>query len=195
MCIFYADLYFLLLQVAELKRINNLIRDQDFFARKFIKVPIKRHGLLTELVEKENQRNGGQKITLGGANNFDSAITVEDVASDSNSDSETNALLVRTLSIRGALGNQGKEAQKFLKHMDKDLEKIRNSTKTYKNTLEEVATSLTCKRIHPLAPPGKMFNGVDCGMRWWSIVAIMLVIGLLLPLMYFLYFEYGKPPD
>ncbi|XP_078097632.1 lysM and putative peptidoglycan-binding domain-containing protein 4 isoform X2 [Mustelus asterias] len=34
--------------VADLKRVNHLIREQDFFALKTIKIPVKKHSLLTE---------------------------------------------------------------------------------------------------------------------------------------------------
>ncbi|CAH1797965.1 unnamed protein product [Owenia fusiformis] len=179
--------------VSELKRLNNLIQDQDFFAKKVIKVPIKRHGLLTELIEKENKENKNSKIRLNpnsGAVGGEPFVSVEDDYADQsdNSDSEGRGLLVRTLSIRDSLGTQSREAHDFLKAMDKDLLKIQNSTKTQKDTLQEVTTALTCKRIQPL----KKADGADCGMRWWTIVGVMFLIGLVTPLAYFLYIEYGK---
>ncbi|KAK3098537.1 hypothetical protein FSP39_020421 [Pinctada imbricata] len=44
-------------QVAEIKRINNMIQDQDFYAFKKIKVPLKKYSFLTEIVDKPNDRS------------------------------------------------------------------------------------------------------------------------------------------
>ena len=43
-------------QVADLRRINKLYSDQDFYALKTIRVPVREHGLLTEAVEREKRR-------------------------------------------------------------------------------------------------------------------------------------------
>ena len=180
--------------MAELKRINNLIRDQDFYAKRVIKVPVKRHGLLTELMEQENQRQLSEIKKKSSAQNlrtYESSVQFSEANEvDDDSDPESSVLLVRTLSIRDHVTNQGKEAQDFLKHMDKDLDKIRQNANSYKNSLDEVTNALTCKSIHPIDRSCRksLFNGYDCGMRWWSLVIFMLIIVLGTPLLYFLYF-------
>lgn len=180
-----------------MKRINNLIRDQDFFALNLIKVPIKRHGLLTEVAAQESRISNGPKLKLGEANvPLDCVVHGTEANEEEWEDddtSDTRNLLVRTLSIRGALSNQGQEAENFLHKMDKDLQSIVASTKSRKKTLEEVTESLTCRRIYPLQRQKSWLSGADCGMRWWSIMIIMLMIGLLMPTVYFLYFKYVKP--
>ena len=108
-------------------------------------------------------------------------------------DNEHRALLVRNLSIRDSFGTQSRDAVDFLKKMDSDIRDIVSSTNSRKDTLDEVRDSLTCKRIYPLNTQRKIFDGVDCGMRWWSILIVMLVVLLGGPLLYFLYFEYVKP--
>ncbi len=35
-------------QVADIKRVNNLIQEQDLFALKSIKIPVQKHSVLTE---------------------------------------------------------------------------------------------------------------------------------------------------
>ncbi|XP_074651198.1 lysM and putative peptidoglycan-binding domain-containing protein 3-like [Tubulanus polymorphus] len=208
--------------VSELKRFNNFIQDQDFFGRKYIKVPVKKHGLLTQILAQEkidetkdranvidiSDDNGGAIESFGayggGRRNRDEVCDDDDYYDgDENSDDDdaTRQLLVRTLSIRDSYGGgarsgqQTLEAREFLKHMDKDLENIRNMTVSQKSSLEEVANTLTCRRIYPMPQRRWFFNGADCGMRWWSVVLIMLVIGLLTPLFVFLYIQYWKPPD
>lgn len=44
-------------QVADLRRINKLYNDQDFYALKTIRVPIREHGLFTEASEREKRRH------------------------------------------------------------------------------------------------------------------------------------------
>ena len=44
---------YLFFQVSELKRINKLIRDQDLYALKKIKIPVVRYGCVQEQIEKE----------------------------------------------------------------------------------------------------------------------------------------------
>ena len=182
--------------MAELKRINNLIQDQDFYGLKTVRIPLRRHGLLTELVQ-EHLTNGAP----GGAtsNGYDVTGDGYDVTGDDDEeydpdrDTESRGLLVRNLSIRDSFGTQSREAVDFLKKMDSDIKSIVHNTNSRMDTLEEVRDTLTCKRIHPLRGSRKMFDGVDCGMRWWSVVVVMLVLLLGCPLLYFLYYEYIKP--
>ncbi|XP_013379802.1 lysM and putative peptidoglycan-binding domain-containing protein 3 [Lingula anatina] len=179
--------------VAEIKRINNLIRDQDFYALKRIKVPIKRFGLLTELVEHENKNSKGKKLTLGSVVNRNSRSVIEEVEEEQElnnedfafdgSDSDSQTLLVRTLSIRGAMNSQTKEAKKFLKHMDKDLQKIRNSTKSRKDSLQEVTSYLTTKTILPLSK--KITNTSEKSLLRYAL-GIAVIVFIMVPVLYFI---------
>lgn len=44
------------IQVAELRRINKLYNDTDFYALKTIKIPVRENGLLTDVAERERRR-------------------------------------------------------------------------------------------------------------------------------------------
>lgn len=190
--------------MSELKRINNLIRDQDFFGLKTLRIPMKRHGLLTELIQ--GQLNGDAHSNsssplgaAGGNTSLDLEFETNNSADDSEeqdfgdgSDSERRKLLVRTLSIRDSFGTQNKDAAEFLKKMDNDIKSIIQTANSRKDTLEEVRDTLTCKSIHPLQSRKSIFDGVDCGMRWWSVLLVTFVILIGAPLLYFLYFEYVK---
>lgn len=186
-------------QVAELKTLNKLIRDQDFYALKTIKVPVKRFGLLTELIEEENKNNDGAKLSLKPGASGESVIEISEANGDvtdygEDSDtSESRQLLVRTLSIRDSMvSSQGKEAIDFLKKMDSDIKGILKGTKNSKDTLEEVTASLTTKRIQPLKGPNRILGGADCGIRWWNVVITMFVIGVLTPILIFAIHEFIK---
>jgi hypothetical protein len=62
------------------------------------------------------------------------------------SDPETQRQVIRTISINDHFRSQSKEAKEFLKNMDKDLSKIRNSRRE-RNSLDEVVSLLTSQRI------------------------------------------------
>ena len=126
------------------------MNDQEFYGRKTIQVPVKRHGLLTEIIAKENQENGtNMRLVVGSSGDIVVPVTQQHHA-DEEDGAEHPELLVRTLSIRDAYSDQGKEAQAWLKKMDSDINKIVSSTKTSKHNLDEVTMTLTCKRIQPM---------------------------------------------
>ena len=39
------------------------------------------------------------------------------------------------------------------------------------------------------APPKMLADGADCGIRWWNAVCIMLLVGIVLPVFYLVYFK------
>ena len=196
-----------LLQVAELKRVNNLIRDQDFYALQTIKVPIKAHSLYAEIIEEEtNQQkqasggaisNGPSKLSTGASIDTEEYVPNDNIGSEtdydltSESEETKNRLVVRTLSIRDSFrkNSQSKEAQDFLCRMDADINRIVASTVSRKENLRDVTSTLTCKRIQPLRADKSVMWGADCGIRWWSMVVMMLLVGLAAPLIIFVLYE------
>ena len=183
-----------LLQLAELKRVNRLIMEQDFFALRLIRVPVKKHGIISERLEhsylgRTLPNLEAPPVSSREYNHEDGSL----VDAPCDEAGETSSLLVRTLSIRDTCNRQSTEAREFLQRMDGDLEKIRFSTNSYKSSLDEVSATLTCKRIHPLRD-GAFCNEADCGIRWWNLVIWMIIVVLLIPSLYFLYFEFGYPP-
>lgn len=157
--------------VAELKRANNLFSDQDFYALKTIKIPVQPHGLLTETADTR-QRPPPLKMPS----------TCGDIDDDDGSDyedGEPNGDCVRTVSIRSALDSPNS----FLHHMDNDLKLICKSTPLRKHNLDEVARTLTVNCINPLKLRKQQEKtlGTACGIGWKGIIAIVFIVGILLP--------------
>ena len=181
------------LQMSELKRINNLIKDQDFFALRVLKVPMRRHGILSELVRQEQTTTAKPKthsLRNGATLPSDSDIPSDAACSDVDfSDPETQMRVMRTVSIRDNFSKQGREAERFLKKMDKDLSKLRQTTVTEQESLDEVISVLTNKSIHPLQSRPKV-NGADCGIRWCWVVLCAVCVAVLVPVIYFVYVAY-----
>ncbi|KAL5005034.1 hypothetical protein ScPMuIL_018490 [Solemya velum] len=188
-------------RVAELKRMNRLMKDQEFFGLRVIKVPLKKHSFLTEFVSQSDSCPTSSTITdpsvmlngcMGDGATNDRLYL--DSACDSPcdfSDHETQQRVIRTLSINDVFHGQSKEAKTFLENMDKDLSEIRSSATFNRNSLDEVISVLTNKSIQPIKKKSYFLSGADCGIRWTVLVVIALII-VLLPVIYFIYYEVNK---
>lgn len=155
--------------VADIKRVNNLISDQDFFALRSIKIPVKRFSSLTETL---HPLKGRQVLHPPPVPYFQEQDTVP--ANDSPSSSES--------------------AGSFLKEVDRDIEQIVKCTDTKKENLNEVVSALTAQQVR-FEPDNKSvhrkdpYYGADWGMGWWTAVVIMLIVGIITPVFYLLYYE------
>lgn len=185
--------------VGELKRINNLMSDTEFHALKFIKIPVKQHGLLQEQHAQTQQlvdltdRNSLATFEGNTSEPRRRSVSGSDVPLSSEDETEH---YVRTISIRDMVNGQSSDAQKFLHDMDRDLARIRDSaSSSCKNSLDEVTQTLTCKRFYPLHRPQKLFSGIDCGISWWGIVGMLLGVVVLLPIFIVVYYELTKNTD
>ncbi|XP_046581503.1 lysM and putative peptidoglycan-binding domain-containing protein 3-like [Haliotis rubra] len=177
--------------VSELKRINNLIRDQDFYALRKIKVPIKRFGLLSEVIEEEKKKSSRGKFSMELNSTSFSEETgplldnYEDPESSHDlSDPDTQMKIIRTLSIRDNINSQSREAENFLKSMDKDLSKMKQS-RGDRNSLDEVISVLTNKTFYPLErKKSQAYNGADCGMSHRTIITTIVVLCIVIPIIF-----------
>ncbi|XP_033111776.1 lysM and putative peptidoglycan-binding domain-containing protein 3-like [Anneissia japonica] len=168
--------------VSELKRINNLIKDQDFYALTKLKIPVKRHGLLTEIKEEEKRRQLQGDDQAGPSN----STGLEEYRTFSDEDDEEEELFsVRKISIRDAICDG--EAKQFLRNMDRDLKRIQTATSSKKESLDEVLSMLTEKRIHPFQPNNRQTfcDGATCGLKWWTMVILFFFIGIFIPAFFY----------
>ncbi|CAG5921426.1 lysM and putative peptidoglycan-binding domain-containing protein 3 [Menidia menidia] len=159
--------------VADIKRANNLLTEQDFYALRSVKIPVRRFSVLTE-----THNTGPLKSASPPAVRGPHAASVASLPSESSTDSSSS-----TDSVEG-----------FLLEKDKDIEQLVKSTGPSRSSLNEVVSSLTLQQ--PLLgeeykPPQRKdpYYGADWGMRWWTAVAIMLVVGIVTPVFYLLYYE------
>ncbi|XP_010168130.2 LOW QUALITY PROTEIN: lysM and putative peptidoglycan-binding domain-containing protein 4-like [Antrostomus carolinensis] len=145
-------------KVADIKRVNNFIREQDLYALKSIKIPVKPHGLLTE--------NGRELRPLPAAPS-QTGLTLVDLpepeeAASSSADS--------------------KHLSDYFRGIDKSIQDVE---------VQLNAEYCVGALERPLPESGKQesSNGADCGIQWWNAVFIMLLIGIVLPVFYIIYFK------
>jgi hypothetical protein len=181
--------------MSELKRINNLFKEQDFYALRVLKIPMRQHGILSEMVRQEQMASAKQPRTplRNGATMTSDAEAASDVCTDVDfSDPDTQLRVMRTVSIRDNFSKQGREAERFLSKMDKDLQKFRDTTMSRHESLEEVVSLLSNRSIYPLQNRRKT-DGADCGIRWWVIVAMALTVAVGIPVLYFFVYCVWNP--
>lgn len=161
-------------QVADIKRANNLLTEQDFFALRSVKIPVKKFSVLTETHNTTPHKSGSPGTTRRLVELEATACEAGDSASSSSSTDSVGS---------------------FLQEKDKDIELLVKSTGSSRSSLSEVVSSLSPQQ--PLLgdperrPPLRKdpYYGADWGMRWWTAVAIMLVVGIVTPVFYLLYYE------
>uniref|UniRef100_A0A8D1DCQ2 LysM and putative peptidoglycan-binding domain-containing protein 3 n=3 Tax=Sus scrofa TaxID=9823 RepID=A0A8D1DCQ2_PIG len=156
--------------VADIKRVNNLISDQDFFALRSIKIPVKKFSSLTETLYPPKGRQASRPSSV----HYLPEQQELQSANDSLSSSES--------------------AGSFLKEVDRDIEQIVKCTDTKRENLNEVVSALTTQQVR-FEPDNKNiqrkdpYYGADWGIGWWTAVAIMLIVGIITPVFYLLYYE------
>ncbi|KAF3695922.1 LysM and putative peptidoglycan-binding domain-containing protein 3 [Channa argus] len=163
--------------VADIKRANSLLTEQDFFALRSVKIPVRRFSILTET----HSTGPLNSASPSGARHLPQFSPVTSLPSEFSTDSSSSAD-----SVEG-----------FLMEKDKDIEQLVKSTGPSRSSLNEVVSSLTLQQQQPLLreveykPTQRKdpYYGADWGMRWSTAVAIMLVVGIVTPVFYLLYYE------
>ncbi|XP_053557462.1 lysM and putative peptidoglycan-binding domain-containing protein 3 [Bombina bombina] len=153
--------------VADLKRYNNFINDQDFFALRSIKIPVKRFSVLTE-THLSPKGKTSRTMSFQPSPGLQDSISAVDPLSSVSADS-------------------------FLQEVDRDIEQVVRCTNTKKDNLQEVVSALDqelhFEPEHKPVKPKDPYYGADWGIGWWTAVVIMVLVGIVTPLLYFLYYE------
>ncbi|XP_067275922.1 lysM and putative peptidoglycan-binding domain-containing protein 4 [Pseudorasbora parva] len=146
-------------KVADIKRANNLFQEQDMYALKSIKIPVKKHSLLTEA--KSELRNPQHRPSH-----------------DATSSNSVDA------SVSGR--PQVQECTNYLKEVDSDIERLIQSTDP---TEEVLSGDSWGSRRWGWRSQRLGSYGADWGIQWWNAVVAMFIIGIVLPIFYVVYFK------
>lgn len=143
---------------------------QEFFGLKHLKIPVKKHSLLTEILTDSPEIKSNSTIV------------------------EESPEGVQTINI-GIGGSvrcpSPQDSAAFFKRMDEDLVKIMLSTNTQKESLEAAAAALTTPQIQPLVKDP--YNTVDCGVQWNFLIMLIVIVAIVVPAAVALYM-YMRPP-
>ncbi|XP_041693375.1 lysM and putative peptidoglycan-binding domain-containing protein 4 [Coregonus clupeaformis] len=150
-------------KVADIKRVNNLIQEQDIFALKSIKIPVKKHSLLIEA---------------------NTALKEPEPGTSNSSTPPPQPQGKPTASSPGRPPLQ--EYTDYLKEVDHDIERLIQTTNAQDEVFLEAA-----ERPRKLGSRGQRLTsyGADWGIQWWNAVVAMILIGIILPVFYVVYFK------
>jgi len=168
--------------LAELKRVNNILSDAEFFALKRIKIPVRPTSLLNELLpgvhtdEKKNN-NGWLVESKESPKAFSSDISSYVSSGQSSPYSETEYDNADTLAVFHESKDK-KKVKKFLKEMDKDLDRIRDRQTDIEPLIQETLQVETKK--FPLRATQIPTEDPGCSNRvlgrWCILIGVLIVI-------------------
>ena len=171
------------IQVAELKRVNKIISDREFFALKKIKIPVQPTSLLTEVLPGDPppelglfKNNNGWKVESKESPNkslFSICVSSEQSGlSGSEADTEGTE---GPLSPHVKEGNkQKKRVKKMLKGVDKDLDLIRKKQAEIENWTQAT------EEIEHQASRGTVSNKNYSSFKPACLCAFVLVASLVM---------------
>ena len=214
--------YCICVQAAEIRRVNNLYRDQDFFALKTVKVPVKEHSVLTEqkMREKCRKNNVEERTTctsgntssgaasdehrLGGPDTYYKSGDEQEGVGSSSGDADdevgdSDGPEVRGVSIQSAL--KWKHSQHhLLEKFDRDLQRIRQNTAQQMSNVKQVAISMDMPAFHPIVAKEQTYESwllSDWRHAIVLIVVTIIVIAAIIIVSLFAYqckFSFPCPP-
>ena len=194
------------LQASEVRRVNNLYTDQDFFALKVVKIPVREHGILTETQQLERCRQntveekiaGNQssstsdEMRMGGQGTYYCSGDEEGEKKKENQDEyscdaddekgESDGPEYREVSIQSAL-RWKYSRHALLDKFDEELQRVREDTDKRVSNLREVALTLDSPTIHPILTRQEGRKGFL--KNWKFLVILLTVIVIILGLLYY----------
>ncbi|XP_063337206.1 lysM and putative peptidoglycan-binding domain-containing protein 4 [Pelmatolapia mariae] len=147
-------------KVADIKRVNNLMQEQDLFALKSIKIPVQQHSFLTETFSNPSDSQ-------------------EEMPHASQTPVEPQNKARAQPHIQ--------EATDFLMEVDNDINKLIQTTTDQD---EEFLDNSQKQQNFGFKGQRRTSYGADWGINWWNAVVAMLLIGIVLPLFYTIYYYY-----
>ncbi|KAJ8248798.1 hypothetical protein GJAV_G00227860 [Gymnothorax javanicus] len=149
-------------KVADIKRVNNLIQEQDLYALKSIKIPVQKHSFLTEAGRLGDPAEPDPGPAPGAPPSSTQPVTPN-----------------------GCVKPHLQGYTDFLKGVDQDIEMLIQSTEAQDEVL------LIGQESSPQgAGSGRpSSSGADWGIQWWNAVVVMLLIGVIIPLFCIIYYK------
>jgi LysM repeat protein len=152
--------------VSQLKRINNLQNDQDFYALKHCRVPVRRFGLLHESSSSPIIVNLNDQLAVN------SSLPTTHL-SQQNHHAFLNAMDHDLASMRA-------KVEQLIETPATTLIPDQPTRKMMIRSTIKPTSELSC-------------DGADCGCKFWHIILAIILIALLIPLIY-IYILLKSPP-
>lgn len=162
----------ILFQISELKRINHIHKDNEIFARRTIKVPITPYSVLTEMIPPESapstssQTNRTQELTH--SNNFSLGNNKTEVKEDFAID--CNEIVLNSTLAPASIPYT-------------DIEPAEQASEDTQLLPSKEKISVEAVVVKQLTS-----QGADFGLKWFHLLCFVLVLGVMAPLIYVMFF-------
>ncbi len=179
---------------SEIRRVNNLYRDQDFFALKTVKVPVREYGVLSDVsareqcrqgnLEKGTESSGGattsDEVRFGGAaayyNSEEEPSCSSRDADDESGDSEGPEY--RDISIQSAIRWKHTN-ETLLQKLDEDLQRVRDDTEKRMSSAKEVRFTMESPTLQTVVYKKNMSIDnrlINYIMDWKVLVSVIVLL-------------------
>lgn len=183
---------------------NNLYRDQDFFALKTVKIPVSEHSVLTEPQELDRRRKGrveekssenqssstSDELRLGGPGTYYRSDE-EDCCDADDEKGDSDGLEYRDISIQSAL-RWKYSRDTLLQKFDEELQRVRENTEQRMSNMREVAVTLESPAIHPIVTQNSYEKRLFLLNLDWRIFVGVCIVAFIVPLVYVSYLLISK---
>lgn len=174
--------------VSELKRANNLINEQEFYGLTRVKIPVKKYGILSEVLAQQLNSSNGHRCQdlLTGNDELVNKSTIELPQSSSiNPSLVVNVGLKRTFEM----DENKTDVKKFMQNLDKDLADIRMVTSNlptpYTSSQPTQVELFSIEDTVPKTSSAYSCDGADCGLSLWHLLCLAAVILILIPVFFY----------
>ncbi|CAF2993698.1 unnamed protein product [Rotaria sp. Silwood2] len=151
--------------VSQLKRLNNLQNDQDFYALTYCRVPVRRFGLLHE------QSSPSIVVNLNDQSTTNTSLSL------THSSQENHHAFLHAM-------------DKDLASMRTKVEQLTETPTTTLISNQPITKMMIRSTTKPISELN--CDGADCGCKFWHIVTVIILIALLIPLTYvYVYIKYS----
>lgn len=195
--------------VFQLKLINNLMSDQEFYGLKSIKVPMPRFGINRERMNGHNRDNHGYRDA-----NLDEGPLIDFTQAQSGHQRSRSAESINTGRPPGqrlpsvpSLDDIHRSSSQddllddhklFISLVDKKVGNIIERTEGMINNGDERIDLLISHDRHSLLSPGTLnsssayenrLDGADCGLTLWHLMVLLILVCVLVPVIYIVLVE------
>ncbi|KAK0161332.1 hypothetical protein PV327_009813 [Microctonus hyperodae] len=163
--------------ISELKRINNIHKDNEIFARRILKVPVQPFSIFTEMIEN-NEENKFAKSTI---NLLDDSFIHDEI----NNGEENKLINISSNSANNYSDNNVNNDINNIILNSLSIDPSRNDNFEVNDT-ENDESLLINERVRGSTPEGRVIelfrcSGADWGLTWVHLLIALLLFGFVLP--------------
>lgn len=173
-------------QISELKRINHIHKDNEIFARRTVKVPVTPYSVLTELIPTQPSEPTPSTSTsptnnvikeLLNTNNFNELLNQNNLSINNTKPKDDGqcAIDCNTVVMNSTV------TPSVVPYTDSEQNELATEDTQLLPSKEKIS-------VEAVVVKELTSHGADFGLKWFHLVCVMLVLGVVIPLIYVLFY-------